>query len=511
MPDFRNKPVEIFHSIHWIEEHLNPGNNNKMDQVLALKDSRGKVDPLLQKLREEGANIIEIEFGPDFKKIGVNHYVINVSEPNSRRLFTEVNLDAIDTIIHSGGLAAPVQISCVSELNETLNQGADSLFYLIKALAGAKLSHPLNIAVITSYGNEVTGTEKRINPENAVLLGLGRTVPRECPELNLKCIDIDEPLRAEKIVAELRYRPFSGLVAYRDGRRYVEEFKETDLNGLPSGEIRIKEAGTYVVTGGAGGIGLETAAFLASKNKVKLVLINRTPLPGRNQWEQVLRSGNDEQLRRKIAKIKTIESNGSNVVCYPGNIANFSEMCDIFADLEQKFGGINGIIHCAGVAGEGLITQKNVGFFHEVLAPKVQGTWILEKLSEFEALDFFILFSSTASVFGGPGQADYAAANAYLDSFASYMRKKGKKATAINWVLWKETGMAADHGVNIDVIFKALPTRQAMIAFEEILARDSARIFAGEINYGNEYARLLDRFGVRLSETIKTQLFNKSL
>ena len=109
---------------------------------------------------------------------------------------------------------------------------------------------------------------------------------------------------------------------------------------------------------------------------------------------------------------------------------------------------ITGVIHGAGVAGDGFIIRKDESMFREVIGPKVQGTWILSELTREDRPDFFVMFSSIATIIGEGGQGDYTAANSYLDAFSAYRsRSEGGRTVTINWPAWKETGMAADYGV----------------------------------------------------------------
>ena len=104
---------------------------------------------------------------------------------------------------------------------------------------------------------------------------------------------------------------------------------------------------------------------------------------------------------------------------------------------------MRGIIHAAGVLDDGLIQQQTWQRFTKVMAPKVQGAWNLHNLSQHESLDFFVMFSSSASLLGAPGQGNYAAANAFLDALASYRRSQGLAGLSINWGPWAEVGMTA--------------------------------------------------------------------
>jgi acyl carrier protein len=102
-----------------------------------------------------------------------------------------------------------------------------------------------------------------------------------------------------------------------------------------------------------------------------------------------------------------------------------------------------GIIHAAAVLEDSTLQRLDAERFEKVMRPKVDGAWNLHKLTEGIPLDFFVMFSSAASVMGSPGQANYSAANAYLDALAHYRRGQGKPALSINWGPWAEVGLAA--------------------------------------------------------------------
>jgi acyl carrier protein len=109
----------------------------------------------------------------------------------------------------------------------------------------------------------------------------------------------------------------------------------------------------------------------------------------------------------------------------------------------ERFGPIHGVLHAAGVPGGGLIPGRTTEAMGRVLAPKAQGARVLEEVLAGAPLDFFVVCSSLASVLGGPGQADYAAANAFLDAFAHHGRAAGRAVTSVNWDGWRDVGMAA--------------------------------------------------------------------
>jgi acyl carrier protein len=171
----------------------------------------------------------------------------------------------------------------------------------------------------------------------------------------------------------------------------------------------------------------------------------------------------------------------------------------VINDLKERFGKINGIIHGAGVEGEGLLVRKSERKFTNVINPKIYGTWILDRLTREDSLDFMVLFSTVATFLMNPGQTDYTAGNAYLDTFAAQRNMMGKKTIAVNWVTWKETGMAVNFNANFDIIFKAIPTALAIEAFDEILDKKMDRVLVGELNLESKLINLLKNAQFRLA------------
>jgi len=228
---------------------------------------------------------------------------------------------------------------------------------------------------------------------------------------------------------------------------------------------RLRSEGVYLVTGGLGGIGLELAEYLARTVKAKLVLIGRSAFPERATWDTHL-STHDEQdaLSYKIRKLRAIEELGAEVMVLSADVADRVRMQEVVALASARFGPIHGVIHSAGVAGGGMIQLKTPEMAHQVLSPKVQGTRVLEEVFKDGKLDFLALCSSRSSILGGFGQVDYAAANAFLDSFAHYRNaKNGNSTVSINWAGWQEVGMRVDTLAQLGV-----KAREKEVAVEEI-------------------------------------------
>jgi myxalamid-type polyketide synthase MxaE and MxaD len=144
-----------------------------------------------------------------------------------------------------------------------------------------------------------------------------------------------------------------------------------------------------------------------------------------------------------------MEAAGAQVSVVQADVTQAQQVADCLTTIKQTMPPLRGIIHAAGTLDDGLLAQQDWARFERVMQPKVAGACNLHKLTVDQPLDFFVLFSSSAALLGGPGQGNYAAANAFLDGLAHYRRSRGLTAVSINWGAWAEVGMAANLAASI--------------------------------------------------------------
>ena len=189
---------------------------------------------------------------------------------------------------------------------------------------------------------------------------------------------------------------------------------------------RIRADATYLITGGLGALGLKVASGLARLGATHLVLVGRS-------------APSEEALEL----IRLIEQHGAVVRVARVDVSREREVARLLEDVGCTMPPLAGVIHAAGVLDDGVLGEQTWARFEKVLAPKVAGAWHLHRLTEAVPLDFFVMFSSMVALFGGPGQGNYAAANAFLDALAHHRRGQGLPALSINWGAWADAGMAA--------------------------------------------------------------------
>ena len=269
-----------------------------------------------------------------------------------------------------------------------------------------------------------------INPHElfaAALAGFARTAQLEHPKLHYHILTMP-PENSVSVLPdpalEIRYD--------KDHKRWIRNYVEAPLSKELK-DVPLKKQGVYLITGGAGGLGLLFARYLAEHYQAKLILTGRSALK--------------ETQESALAELEKL---GSEVLYVRADVTKRAELKQLKTTIKDKFGSLNGIIHSAGVIRDAFIVKKTSEDIQAVLAPKIQGTVNVDEVWQNEPLDFFVLFSSIAATFGNVGQIDYAYANGFMDNYAVYrkeLKAKGKRfgeSITIDWPLWAEGGMQID-------------------------------------------------------------------
>jgi malonyl CoA-acyl carrier protein transacylase len=216
--------------------------------------------------------------------------------------------------------------------------------------------------------------------------------------------------------------------------------------------------GTYLITGGLGGLGLLVARWLINKGVRDLVLVGR-------------REANSSAKEQ----IQELEQLGANILVVQADVSQKEQLITVLEQIQQSLSPLRGVIHAAGILDDGVLEQMNWPRFETVMAPKVQGAWNLHTLTLDTPLDCFILFSSAASLLGSPGQGNHVAANSFLDSLAHYRQSLGLAGMSINWGAWSEIGAAARKQVSFPGIGVISP-EQGITLLEQLISESTAQV-----------------------------------
>jgi acyl transferase domain-containing protein len=323
-------------------------------------------------------------------------------------------------VVNLWGLDAPAGIDPL----ETQRHVSGSALHLAQSLA--RQADPGRLWLVTRGAQAVGGGTLR-NVDQAPLWGLGRTLFVEQPALGCICVDLDpESDGLDRLVEELLAGSGSeNQIALRGGERYAARLVKS--SAIDSSEPpQLRPDATYLVTGGLRGLGSEVAKWLVERGARNLALVGRRA-----------------PAAPEAIAIQALEVQGVRVLTVAVDVADRVALKAAFARVDATLPPLRGVVHCAGVIDDGLLADQTWDRFAGVMAPKLGGAANLDALTRERELDFFVLFSSSASLLGSPGQANYAAANAWMDALAHRRRSEGLAATAINWGAWGEVGMAA--------------------------------------------------------------------
>jgi len=457
---------------------------------------------LRERLVELGARVAVARPGEAFRALDDGTFELPPGEAGSYREILAALAargEAPHRILHLWSLDIPA-----GDLEGARELGFYSVLYLLQALASRHQEEELSgdLTVVSAGLFDVSGNEE-LRPERALVLGLTKTAPLEFPPLRSRTIDlplsvsipspfspsgpgtagdrrwVDQLLRE---AGEARGEVADEEVAVRGRWIWAQAFEALTLPAPEPSALPLREGGTYLITGGLGGIGLTLAASLVRQCRARLVLLSRRSLPPREEWPRLLagEGGGDLEasVLEKLRQIEALEADGVEVLLLSVDVGDERAMAEARAEIHRQFGPVHGLIHAAGTAGGALLEVAGRETAEPVLRPKVEGTRVLIDTFAADRPDFVLLFSSMASLFPAVGRADYMGANAFLDAFAhNAPRRGGPPVLAINWDAWREVGMAVEaelpeqlQKVRDRGLREALASEEGSEAFRRLLA-----------------------------------------
>jgi acyl transferase domain-containing protein/NADPH:quinone reductase-like Zn-dependent oxidoreductase/NADP-dependent 3-hydroxy acid dehydrogenase YdfG/acyl carrier protein len=263
------------------------------------------------------------------------------------------------------------------------------------------------------------------------LLGLRERRPELCGQLLREVVERVEagelkPLRHQCFPVSRVTDAFRTMAQGLHMGRLVITMEDPELRlAPPRPSFQVLPDATYLITGGLGGLGLSASRWLVEHGARHLLLMGR--------------QGESEPAR---VALQEMEAQGVRVEVVRADVADLEQVSEALARTRAELPPLRGVLHCAGVLDDGIMEYLEPERFRTVMRPKIQGAWNLHTLTREEPLDFFVLYSSVASLLGTPGQSNYAAANAAMDALVHYRRQQGLPALSVNWGPFSEVGLA---------------------------------------------------------------------
>ncbi|HZN95404.1 MAG TPA: beta-ketoacyl reductase, partial [Myxococcales bacterium] len=316
---------------------------------------------------------------------------------------------------------------------ERPERGCDAVLHVVQSLAHQGWKDRPRLYLVTRAAQPF-GHGADVALEQAALLGLARVLSQEHPELRCTCVDLDPerpPGEVEALVQEILADDDEDEICLRGQERWVARLArrtpEAGHGARASPDRPIARSdGTYLITGGLGGLGLKVAHWLAERGAGKLVLLGRHPPRSHDQE----------------AALRTILELGTPVELALMDVADGRRLTALIANLRRANPPLRGVIHAAVTLDDGALLNQDAARFRKVLVPKAMGAYRLHQLTADHALDFFVLYSSATTLLGSPGLGNYVAANAFLDALAHQRHRQGLPALSINWGVFSGVGVA---------------------------------------------------------------------
>ena len=398
---------------------------------LVLGDERGAGGRMRSALAAAGHECVLVTEGDALLRGDADSWSLRPERLDDyRALLKQLKPSTIAGVIHLWSIDAHITPQEPDNLEQAQRLGFQSALTLVQALLETGARTPPKVCIVTRGAQTVVDGDPTSGFVHAPMWGLARASAMEHPNLRLVLADLDgsagvQDHDMEWLADLLTSEDRENFVARRTGHAYAARLvHRSDL--ASNGITELNDAGSWLITGGMGGIGLLVAGWLIERGVRRIALVGRSAPSAAaadaiSQWTAL----------------------GAQVRVMNGDVADRADCGRVVSAVRDTLGPITGVIHAAGLSQDTPLTQLDWERCRSVLRPKMLGAWNLHQATADDVLEHFICFSSASSVLGSFRQVNYSAANAFLDAFSGYRRALGRPSLTINWGPWVGVGMAA--------------------------------------------------------------------
>ena len=405
----------------------------------------------IQLCRRAGAEIFATAGSPEkreyLRSLGIEHVFDSRSLDFADEVLARTNGEGVDVVLNSlAGEAITRGLEILRTRGRFVEIGKRDIY------SGSKLGLLPFRKSIAFFGLDMAAPGV-IEPQMLDLIA-GQLADGSLVPLPRTVFDVAEAEQAYRLMAQAKH---IGKVVLSLGRsRYSVVGRD---------RLAFHADASYLITGGLGGFGIAVARWMVDLGARHIVLVSRTGAP---------RAEDAEALAALEAR--------AHIVRCSADVARESDLARVFAEVRDTVPPLRGVVHAAMVLDDAMLTQIDASRLERVLAPKIAGAWNLHRQTLDQRLDFFVLFSSIASVIGHPLQGNYAAANAFLDAFSAFRRSRGLPSVTVSWGALGEIGYVAQHDVIRDYIarlgLELMAPREALDCLERALTSDCSHVVA---------------------------------
>ncbi|MET9831647.1 SDR family NAD(P)-dependent oxidoreductase [Streptomyces sp. NPDC006385] len=438
-----SRPEPFFYRQEWQDRAPEPARPTAADAVLVL-DGTGATAAALA-AASPARRVVEVRPGTGFERTAPDRFTVDPERAGDyERILRELSRDGVRAldVVHLWGLHTdPVRYGADATddgarvaLDRAFALGLGSLRALVRAVGAVRPAESVRCAYV------VEESEEGARPEQEAAAGFAASVTAVLPGFEMFTVTCADGLARTSDLADLLEQELNrgGRTAGLEVRRSRSGRQVRVLRRVPTAadagttgeELPFRTHGTYLLTGGTGGIGLTLARHLAAAHQARLVLVSRS-------------ADGPEAL----AAAEELTALGATVLLAAADAADAESMRAVLARAKERFGDLDGVFHLAGTADQSSVLDLEPARFAELLAVKAHGVRLLDALTADEPLGLFVVFSSLASVIGDFGACAYAAANRFLDSYADLRAARVRagqargRTLALAWPLWQAGGV----------------------------------------------------------------------
>jgi acyl transferase domain-containing protein/surfactin synthase thioesterase subunit/acyl carrier protein len=494
---------DVFYRVAWrksIRRAINQEDRAPASWLI-FADEKGVGVALASRLEAAGHHSHLVYRGDAFAQQGTRKWTANERQPQHfRRLleqFAASETLPCDAVVYLWGLDAPsIESLTLARLKSGSEMMCRGALAILHALDATRSTNPpgRRLWFVTANTQRTEGWDQHVDPVQAPLWGLGRTVAIEYAGIWGGLIDLqlngDRTPDIDLLAIELLHPDGETQIAISAaGQRNVPRFVRQSLAELPAQLWQVRSDATYLVTGGLGMLGRSVAKWLISKGAKHLVL-----------------TGRNASSKAAQELFSTAEINGAAIRVVAADISRDEDVSRLMQTISNELPPLRGVVQSAGVLDDGILAQLDWDRFARLFEPRVYGSWLLHEYTKSLELDFFILKSSLLSLLGSGGQGNYTASSTFLDSLAAHRRAGGLPATAINWSAWSGGGLATVSGARGEAMLSSLGMKfvspdRAMEMFDKLMQRDVDQVaiavadwptYAGKLGKAPFLAELLN-------------------
>ncbi|WP_066022305.1 MULTISPECIES: type I polyketide synthase [Clostridium] len=475
-----NSGNHMLYNVDWIEKNrrdrkIKPKSNEK---IILFGNDESIINNFNEKLNSYGIKPIQVIEGNEYTEQENDMYSISYTNKKDfckllENIVNKYKKENIKLIYINTSSQQSMHNMTLEELMIKEQEECSGLLYLVQSIIELNYISKMSLHVITNNVHALENSD--ISIYQSTLWGFSEVIRLEHPQLWGGIIDTDYNMlghNIDEIIKEIRNGEDKQVVLRDNNKRYVPKLVKgaKNFNDKKDLNISIEDQASYIITGGTGTIGQIYAEYLIEKGAKNIILLCRS-----------------EAKDKVLKNINLWKEKGINVIVERADVSNKDDVIEVVGKLKEKGMKIKGVVHTAGTIEDMMIKDQTWDSFKKLFKTKVWGTYNLHDALKNEKLDFFIMMSSITSIVGNIGQANYAAANYFMNVFAEYRRSLGMPAMSICWGPWSGSGMATRSNDTIkNIAMKGIYSISKDLGkkmIDKIFSKDISSIIVADANW----------------------------